>query len=144
MSKLPAVGLLVLAEERHPNTIADDPDRHVDEEDPTPVGVGDEQAAEDRAQRRRGQRRDHDDRARPRPLRRRERPEQHRDADGRQHASADALDDAERDQLAHRLRRPHSSDPSVNAMKANMNVFFVPMRSPSHPDAGIHTARLSV
>jgi hypothetical protein len=38
----------------------------------------------------------------------------------------------------------HRAEPSVKATNANMNVFFVPMRSPSHPDAGIHTARLSV
>ena len=38
----------------------------------------------------------------------------------------------------------HSSDPPMNAMNANMNVRFVPIRSPSQPDVGIHTARLSV
>ena len=39
---------------------------------------------------------------------------------------------------------PHSSEPPVNAANANRKVRFVPNRSPSQPDVGIHTARLSV
>ena len=38
----------------------------------------------------------------------------------------------------------HASDPATNAPKANMNTRLVPNRSPSQPDTGIHTARLSV
>ena len=39
---------------------------------------------------------------------------------------------------------PHSSEPHVNAIRANKNTRLVPNRSPSQPDVGIHTARLSV
>ena len=39
---------------------------------------------------------------------------------------------------------PHNKEPPVKAIKAIRNVRFVPNRSPSQPDVGIHTARLSV
>jgi hypothetical protein len=39
---------------------------------------------------------------------------------------------------------PHSNDPNVKAIRAMRNVRFVPKRSPSQPDVGIHTARLRV
>jgi len=35
------------------------------------------------------------------------------------------------------------AEPSVNTASAVRKIRFVPMRSPSQPDAGIHTARLS-
>ena len=38
----------------------------------------------------------------------------------------------------------HSNEPRVNAARANRKIRFVPNRSPSQPDAGIHTARLTV
>ena len=38
---------------------------------------------------------------------------------------------------------PHRADASVNITSANTKIFFVPKRSPSQPDAGIHSARLS-
>ena len=38
----------------------------------------------------------------------------------------------------------HSSDPATNAANANMNTRLVPNLSPSQPDTGIHTAKLSV
>ena len=45
---------------------------------------------------------------------------------------------ATRDSTFH--ARPHRADANVNIVSANMNVFFVPKRSPIHPDAGIQTA----
>ena len=88
--------LLVLAQEAQPERHRGDAERHVDEEDPAPAERLGEQAAEHRAERRRDERRDHHDRRGARPLDRRERPEQHGDADRREHAAADALQDAER------------------------------------------------
>ena len=38
--------------------------------------------------------------------------------------------------------RPHSVDPSVNMPSAKRKTRLAPMRSPTHPDAGIQTARL--
>jgi len=38
---------------------------------------------------------------------------------------------------------PHSADAAVNSASANRNVRLVPIRSPSHPDAGITTASVS-
>ncbi len=38
---------------------------------------------------------------------------------------------------------PQSADATVNVAMAKRNVRFVPKRSPIHPEAGIHTARLS-
>ena len=108
-----------------------------------PSGLG-EQAAEHRAERRGDERRDHHDRRRPGPLDRREGAEQHGDADRREHAAADALQDAERDQLAHVWASPQSTEPTMNRPSADRNIRLVPKRSPSQPLAGIHTASASV
>ena len=141
----PGRRLGVLAQEAQPEGQGGDAERHVDEEDPAPAdGVG-EEAAEHRTERRGDERRDHHDRRRPRPLDRREGAEQHRDADRRQHPAADALHDAERDELADRLgRTPHSIEPPTNSTSAVRKTRLVPKRSPIQPLAGIHTASDSV
>ena len=62
------------------------------------------------------------DRRRPGPLGRREGPEQHGEADRRQHPAADALQDPERRSAGPiDCAAPHSSEPTVNAMSANRN-----------------------
>ena len=38
---------------------------------------------------------------------------------------------------------PHAIEAAVNNPSAKRKVRLVPMRSPIHPDAGIHTARLT-
>ena len=93
----------------------------------------------------RDERRDHHDRRRPGPLDRREGPEQHRDADRREHPAADALQDPERDELADRLGAARTAtEPPTNSTSAMRNTRLVPKRSPSQPLAGIHTASDSV
>ena len=39
--------------------------------------------------------------------------------------------------------RPHRAEAVVNMTRARMKMRLVPNRSPSQPDAGIHSARLS-
>ena len=133
-SKRPDVGWRCSLRYATPNTSATDPDRDVDVEDPPPADVGDDEPAEHRPERRRGQRRDHDQRRRPRPFCGREGAEQHRQPDRRQHPAADALDDTEGDQLLDRLRRAAQRRAAdEHATKANRKVRFVPKRSPSQP-----------
>ena len=99
-SKRPGRALAVFAEVQRAEHEPDDADRQVDVEDPPPRHVGDEPAADDRAERGRENGRDDQHRRRLRPFDRRERAEQHRGADRRQHAAADTLQHAERDELA--------------------------------------------
>ena len=82
-------------------------------------------------------------RPRLRPLRRRECPEHHGHAHGREHAAAHALDHPKGDQAVDIPGRTQSAEPSVNTARANMKVRFVPKRSPTQPLTGMKTARLS-
>jgi hypothetical protein len=67
------------------------PQRHVHVEDPSPGQLGDQQAADDRAERRRQRRRHGQDARRADPFGRREGAEQHREPDRGHHPAADAL-----------------------------------------------------
>ena len=84
----------------------DDAHRHVDQEDPAPRRLVDEQPAEHRADRRRDHRHaEHADR-RLGPLGHRERSVQHRRPDRGDEPAARALQDAEEHELIERLRQP--------------------------------------
>ena len=92
------VRLLLFLQEQAGEDEAEHADRDVDQEDPAPVLVLDQVAAEDGAAGRGHDHRDHEDRGALGALVRWEGAEEHRGADGREHAAADALQDAEGDQ----------------------------------------------
>ena len=105
-SKPTSVGGAQALEEERPERHRQDPDRQVDEEDPPPAEVGDQEPAEHRSDRRRQGGRHREDAGGADALGRWEDPVEHRHADRRHHPATGALDDPEHDELGDVLRQP--------------------------------------
>ena len=101
--KGPGPGGFVAAQEEQAEHPGRHTDRDVDEEHPPPRQLGHEQAAEDRPESRRHRGGDDEDAGCPDPLGRGERPEQQGHANRHHEPAAEALDDAEGDELAETL-----------------------------------------
>src|SRR2546423_12991122 len=94
----------MLPQEERPDDEAEDANRKVDVEDPTPRHVGDEPAADDRPERGGEHGRNDQHGGRLGALDGRERAEQHGGSDGYQHAATDAPQYTEGNELAATVR----------------------------------------
>jgi hypothetical protein len=91
----------------------DDGDGNVDEEDPPPRGVVDDESTDDRPEDRAQENRDADERQHAAGLLRTRALRHQREADGDQHPAAEALEDPAADQLADRRREPTQRRPGT-------------------------------